>query len=228
MSRRVPEFALVAGTLLSLSFLVSSLVLTGDVLRTTLVAVLLGYPFVAYAVVHDENPTNVLPPTAVLALGGLVGAVLLVEATLGGVRASTPLAGVTFGVLLALLALLPPLAYYLRYGSPLNPLSPAQTALGCLGVAVALLCLGAVADTVLYATADALLVSLTGGLYAAHAGVVPSPSTRRLFVFGGVAAGVCLLAVGSALGVTLDEWVVVAAALVFGPSAYYALTVEYV
>ncbi|WP_224270348.1 hypothetical protein [Haloprofundus salinisoli] len=228
MSRRVPEFALVAGAFLSLSLLVSSLVLSGDVLRSTLAAVALGYPFAAYAVVHDEDPTNVLPPTAVLALGGLVGLVLLGEATLGGVRALTPVAGVTFGVLLALLALLPPLAYYLRYGSPLNPLSPARTAFGCLGFAVGLLAVGSFADTVLYATADALLVSLTGALYAARKGVVPSPSTRRLLIFGGVAAGVCLLAAGSVLGVTLDEWVVVAAALVFGPSAYYALTVEYV
>ncbi|WP_224333067.1 hypothetical protein [Haloprofundus halobius] len=228
MSRHVPEFALVTGALLSLSLLVSSLVLTGDVLRTTLVAVLLGYPFAAYAVVHDEKPTNVLPPMAVLALGALVGLVLLAEATLGGVRTTTPLAGFTFGVLLALVAFLPPLVYYLRYGTAVNPLSPTRTAFGCLGVAVGLLAVGFFADTALYATADALLVSLTGALYAARRGALPSPSTRRLCVLGGVAAGVCLLAVGSALGVALDEWVVVAAALMFGPSAYYALTVEYV
>ncbi|KTG10688.1 hypothetical protein AUR64_05680 [Haloprofundus marisrubri] len=227
MSRHVPEFALVTGALLSLSFLVSSLVLTGDVLRSTLVAVFLGYPFVAYGVVHDDDPTNVLPPMAVLALGGLVGVVLLAEATLGGSRAATPLSGFTFGVLLGLLALLPPLVYYLRYGAAVNPLTPGKTALGCFVVAVGLLAVGFLADTVLYATADALLVSLTGALYAARRGALPSPSTRRLLVFGGVAAGVCLLAVGSALGVTLDEWVVVAAALTFGPSAYYALTVEY-
>ncbi|WP_224448010.1 hypothetical protein [Haloprofundus salilacus] len=228
MGRHVPEFALVTGAFLSLSFLVSSLVLTGDVLRTTLVAVALGYPFAAYAVVHDDDPTAVLPPMAVLALGCLVGTVLLVEATLGGIALASPLAGFTFGILLALLALLPPLGYYLRYGAAVNPLTPARTALACLGLAVGLLSLGFIADTALYATADALLVSLTGGLYAARRGAFPSPSTRRLFVLVGVAAGVCLLAVVTALGVAVDEWTVVAAALVFGPSAYYALTVEYV
>jgi hypothetical protein len=228
MSRRVPEFALVTGALLSLSFLVSAFVFTGDVMRTTLTAVAIGYPFAAYAVVHDDDPTNVLPPTAVVALGALVGVVLLADATLGGFATATPLAGFTFGLLLALFALLPPLAYYIRYGRSMNPVSAAQTALGCFGVACGLLVLGSVADTPLYAAADAFFISLTGGLYAARKGALPSPSTRRLLVLGGVAAGVCLLALRSIIGVALGEWVIVAAVLVFAPSVYYALTIEYV
>jgi hypothetical protein len=84
MSRRVPEFALVTGGFLALTVLGVGVAFTGDLVRSALTAVVVGYPFGLYAVSHSEDPTEVLPPRFVLPAAAVAGATLLVAGPLAG------------------------------------------------------------------------------------------------------------------------------------------------
>lgn len=75
MSRRVPEFALVIGVFLGLSALVFGLALGWGLLDTVVLAALGTYPFVAFGLLRDDDPSSVVPAQWVLA-GGVLWAVL--------------------------------------------------------------------------------------------------------------------------------------------------------
>jgi hypothetical protein len=215
--RRVPEAALAVGVLLSGAFVSFVLVLevtgsdplagTGS-LATIAVALALLYPFAAWAVVHADDPTWALPPDVVAAVGGVVG----VGALALGVAAGAPL----LGVLVGLLASLPPAAYWTLVGTP--TLAPRQV-LVAGGVAGTLVVVGGVVvGAPSLAALDAVLAWLAAvGYHAVRDG-------RRLpweaVVGGGVVssslvAGVAV-ATGASTFVTLASVATVAFCVVIG------------
>ncbi|MFC6826830.1 hypothetical protein [Halopelagius fulvigenes] len=220
MSRRVPEFALVTGLLLGLSTLVSGVVLAGDVVGTSLLAALVSYPFVAYAVSRDDDPTTVMPPRAILAVGVCFGLALFVASLLDGPSPATAL----FGLFAGLLVLLPPAAYAVRFGADVNPLSPRTTVFAGVVAGLSLLVVGLLADAAAYVTTSALLVSLSAAVYGTARGVRFDARTKRAAVAVGVLLGVAVVAVGVARSEPLGDWLAAATAVTLAPSVYYALT----
>lgn len=220
MSRRVPEFALVTGLLLGLSTLLSGVVLAGEVLTTSLLSALVAYPFVAYAVVSDDDPTTVMPPRVILALGAFFGVALLVVSLLSDPSPANAL----FGLLAGLLVSLPPVAYAVSFEAGVNPLSPRKTVVAGVGVGVALLVFGLAVGSASYGAADALLVGLSAAVYGAARGVRFDARTKRAAVAVGVVLGVAVVAVGVSRGEPLGDWLAVAMTLTLAPSVYYALT----
>lgn len=112
--QRVPEAAVVVAALLAGSWLTFLLAvepdrLTEPAFAASVLAVLLfvTYPLLWYAIAHDDEPTTVFPPRAVLAVGialGLIGGAL-------GVAGQAP-----WTPLLVVGAVLPPIAYAVTYG----------------------------------------------------------------------------------------------------------------
>lgn len=220
MSRRVPEFALVTGLFLGLSTLVSGVVLAGDVLTTSLLSALVSYPFVAYAVVRDDDPTTVMPPRAILALGAFFGVSLLAASLLEDPSPANALFGLFVGLLLAL----PPVAYAVYFEADVNPLSPRATVFAGVSLGIVLLVAGLLVDSASYGAADALLVGLSAAVYGTARGVRFDARTKRAAVAVGGVLGVAVVAVGVSRGEPLGEWIAVAMALTLAPSVYYALT----
>lgn len=225
-NRHVPEFALVTGIFLSLSFLVAGLVLTGDVVRTLLTAVVILYPFVGYAVTHSADPTDVLPPRVTSVAALLVGAVLagavLVDADPSQLATEVP-----YALFLGALVVLPPAAYHVTAGDDadrLNPLTPPQTVLAATVVTVGLFAYGLLVGGIRFAAATALLSFLAGSLYARARGERLSTHTRRRFVAGGAVVGLGVVLVGLVRGSSLESWVLVGLCLAAAPTLFYALT----
>ncbi len=225
-NRHVPEFGLVTGAFLSLSFLIVGLVLTGDVVRTLLTSVIILYPFAAYAVTHSPDPTTVLPPRLTSSLAVLVGIVLagavLVDA--GPPRVATEL---PYALFLGALVVLPPAAYHVAVGDAadrLNPLTPPQTVLAATAVSVGLLVYGLLVGGVRFAAATALTSFLAGSLYARARGERLTPRTRRRFVAGGALCGVFVVLVGLLRGTAMESWLIVGLCLAAAPTFFYALT----
>lgn len=223
---RVPEFALVTGTFLALSFLVAGLALTGDVVRTLLTAVVVLYPFVAYAVVHSPDPTTVLPPRVTAAISVAVGSVLaggvLVSAAPDRVAVEAP-----YALFLGALVVFPPAAYHARYGTRSDrivPLSPSQVVGVASVVATGVLAYGLLVGGAVFAAATALLSFLAGALYARGRGVRLAARSRRRFVAGGAVTGVGLSFLGVARGVDPAPWLLVGLCVAAGPTLFYALT----
>lgn len=225
-NRHVPEFALVTGAFLSLSFLVAGLVLTGDVVRTVLTAVALLYPFAAYAVTHSPDPTEVLPPRITSLAAIVAGGVLAVSALLDAASAER-LSSVPFALFLAALVVAPPAAYHVRYGGTedeLNPLAPATTVLATTVAAVATLGYGLFVGGTLFAAGTALLAFLGGAVYARARGERLTIRTRRRFVAGGAVVGVTIALVGLVRSGPADAWLLVGISVVAAPTLFYALT----
>jgi hypothetical protein len=225
-TRHVPEFALVTGAFLSLSFLVAGLVLTGDVVRTLLTSVVLLYPFAAYAVTHSPDPTTVLPPR-LTSVGAVAVGVVLAGAVLVDTDPARLASEVPYALFLGALVVLPPAAYHVTAGDSddrLNPLSPAQTVLAATVVAAALLAYGLLVGGVRFAAATALASFLAGSLYARALGEELAPHTRRRFVAGGALVGVLVVFVGLFRGEALESWVLVGLCLAAAPTFFYALT----
>ncbi|RDI71600.1 hypothetical protein [Halopelagius longus] len=220
MSRRVPEFALVTGLLLGLSTLVSGLVLADEIVTSSLLSALVAYPFVAYAVARDDDPTTVMPPRAILGVGVCFGLALFAASLLDGPSPARAL----FGLFAGLLVALPPVAYAVRFEAGVNPLHPRTTVLAGVGAGVALLVVGLLADSVAYGAADALLVSLSAAVYGTARGVRFDARTKRVAVAVGVLLGVAVVAVGVARSEPLGDWLAAAMAVTLAPSVYYALT----
>lgn len=220
MSRRVPEFALVTGLLLGISTLASGLVLADEIVISSLLSALVAYPFVAYAVSRDDDPTTVMPPRAILAVGACFGLALFVASLLEGPSPARAL----FGLFTALLVALPPAAYAVRFGANVNPLPPRTTVLAGVAAGLALLVVGLLADAAAYGAADALLVSLSAAVYGTARGVRFDARTKRAAVVAGVLLGVAVVAVGVARGEPLGDWLAAATAVTLAPSVYYALT----
>jgi hypothetical protein len=224
-NRHVPEFALVTGAFLALSFLVAGLVLTGDVVRTLLTAVVILYPFVAYAVTHSSDPTTVLPPRATSAAAVVVGVVLAGAVLVAALpdRLATEL---PYALLLGALVVLPPAAYHVRYGSRaerLNPVSPVGTAAVAAAAAALVLAYGLLVGGTVFAAATALLSALAGAVYARVRGARLTVRTRRRAVAGGAVTGVGVVCVGL---LTADpaSWILVGVCVVAAPALFYALT----
>jgi hypothetical protein len=225
-NRHVPEFALVTGAFLSLSFLVAAVALTGDIVRSLLTAVVICYPFAAYAITHSDDPTGVLPPRITSVSAVVVGCVLagsaLVAASPGSLASELP-----YALLLGAGVVLPPAAYHARYGSReerLNPLSPVATVVAASVVAVAVLAYGLLVGGTVFAAATALLSVLAGGVYARARGARLSVRTRRRFVAGGAVAGVGVALAGLTRGSARASWVLVGLCVVAAPTLFYALT----
>jgi hypothetical protein len=224
-NRHVPEFALVTGAFLALSFLVAGLVLTGDVVRTLLTAVVILYPFVAYAVTHSPDPTTVLPPkvtsAAAVAVGVVLAGAVLVAASPDRLATELP-----YALLLGALVVLPSAAYHVRYGSQaerVNPVSPVATAVVAATVAVAVLAYGLLVGGTLFAAATALLSTLAGAVYARVSGARLTVRTRRRAVAGGAVVGVGVALVGL-LTPEPAPWILVGVCIVAAPTLFYALT----
>lgn len=169
MSRHAPELALVVGALLALAFAAYGLLFSDAVLATLLVSVTLLYAFATFAVLRDDDPAAVLRPRPALAAAGAFGALTFAY----GVAVSQPL----FGLLVALLAVVPVVLYHGRYGSGTSPLSPRVTLVSAVLAAALVLAYGIVVaggDPV--ASVDAALLLLValddrdvrGGAFGAH------------------------------------------------------------
>jgi len=220
MNRYAPELALVAGGLLGVVFGGFVLVSVGEFYSAAVVGAVFGYPFAAYAVHTDADPTTVLPPRPVAAIGGLLAAGILVDI----VRLFSPTASaVLFGLPFALGVFLPLAAYATRYGSPPAWLSPRRVDWGCTVVAAGLLAAGIAVGAATSGAASALLVYVAGGVFAARPAGGSSRPRRRLVAGLVVTAG--LVTAGVAIGGPLDPWVTSALAAAFGPLLVVALTV---
>ena len=220
MNRYAPELALVAGGLLGVVFGGFVLVSVGEFYSAAVVGAVFGYPFAAYAVHTDTDPTTVLPPRPVAAIGGLLAAGILIDV----VRLFSPTASsLLFGLPFALGVFLPLAAYATRYGSPPAWLSPRRVDWGCTVVAAGLLVAGIGGGAATSGAASALLVYVAGGVFAARPAVGGSGRPRRRLVAGlVVTAG--LVTAGVAIGGPLDPWVTSALAAAFGPLLVVALT----
>jgi len=190
VSRRVPEAALAVGVLLSVTFVAFVALTRGgrslagtEPLATLGVAVALLYPFAVWSVYHSDDPTWALPPRTVAVVASTVAVAAL---AVGVVRGAALL-----GVSVALLTVLPPLAYWLTAAD-----APAVGPRPALGVAsagaLAVVVLGVVVEGPLLAAVDALAVFLPAVAYYVRAGG-GRLSTVTTLGLGGVAAGVVVL-----------------------------------
>jgi len=210
MSRRAPEFALLVGLVLAVAYVGFVTLVTagaalldpGQLVGTVAVAVLLSYPFAAYAVHYDEDPTTVLPPVPVAVAAGLVAAVVAVGGALAGVPVE--------GLVVALLAGLPVGAYAVGYaGVDLPPARPvAAVAVTCgLGVVAAGLAVGPPS----LAALAALSCFLAGAAYHDRVARVPLAPER------GLLAGLLLAGVVGAAGVGVGATTFAVAVSAFAP-----------
>lgn len=230
MDRAVPEFALVVGAVLGLAVLAAGVLFTDDLPVTVLVAALVAYPFVAYAVHESDDPTGVLPPRVTLGLAALAGLAVLGDATYDALAAgASPRAvgaAAVGGALLALGVVLPAVAYQVAYGRRLNPLDPRETAGLAAAGGLALLLGGLAVGAAVAGAVAGVLLFVAGGLYATRRGVRVDRRTRRGVVLAGAAVGVAVVATGVLRWWALDDALVVGIAAILGPSVLYGLTVE--
>ena len=220
MNRYAPELALIAGGLLGVVFGGFVLVSVGEFYSAVVVGAVFGYPFAAYAVRTDDEPTTVLPPRPVVVIGGLLAGGILVDV----VRLSSPTASaLLFGLPFALGVFLPLAAYGVRYGSPPAWLPPRRVEWGCTVLAAGLLAAGIGVGAGVSGSVSALLVYVAGGVFAAR----PLPGRRsqqRPRLVAGLLAAGGLVTAGVATGGPLDPWVTAALAAAFGPLLVVALT----
>lgn len=210
MSRRVPEAAIVVGVLFASAWLAFVVLVERErllrepaaLLPVVLVAALLCYPFAAWAVHVDDDPTRTFPPVTVAAVAGVVALVPVVAGAVGG----QPL----FGLLVATAVALPPAAYALAYGNALPP-ARATLAVGTVvGVAVAA---AGVALAQPYLAAPVALAAFLGGVAVHDRAGAPLLPAR--YVFAATAVVAAALVAGS-VGLGRPPSVALAAALTVG------------
>jgi hypothetical protein len=216
MSRRVPEFALVTGVFLGVSTTLAGVLFGWGFLTTSVLTALASYPFVAYAVVADDDPTTVLPPRPVLAAGALFGLALFAASLWADPSPANAFAALFVGLLVAL----PPAAYAVRVDAGVNPLSPEATALAGVASGALLVPLGIASNAALYGAADGLLVALSAAVYGSARGVRFSTRTKRAAVAAGIVLSLAVVGVGVVRGEPLGEWLLAAMALTLAPSLY--------
>jgi len=201
--RRVPELALAVGVALGAPAALF-VALFDSLVTAALVGAALLYPFAAYAVVVDDDPTTVLVPDYVLAGTAVAGGLT----ALAGLAVLAPLYGAVAGLVVAL----PGVTYHLRYGDPISPLGPAATLALAVLVAVGLLGAGTLAGDLALGAVGAVLAALAGADRYRLRGGPLSPGAERAAVAGCV-AGVVVVVVGSALAGAAAAGVVLAAGL---------------
>lgn len=211
------------GGFLAGSLLVAGLLFTDDPALTVALAGAVGYPLVAYAVVVAPDPTDVLPPRAVAAVGALLG--LAATAVVAVTAAAPPADRAFLGLLAGLAFALPAVAYRVRYGPPGGP-SPRRTVAAAAGVGAACLVAGPLVGAPLPAAAVGGVVALAGGRYALARGYRPAHRERRRGLLAGVAVALALLGVGLSAAVPLDGVLPGAAVAALGPAVYHALASE--
>ncbi|ELZ87420.1 hypothetical protein C453_03679 [Haloferax elongans ATCC BAA-1513] len=219
MTERVPEFALLIGIFLGLSATVSGAVLTGELFRPLLTGVVVCYPFAAFGIVRSEDPSEAIPSRYVLAIG-----VVLAGVTLAAAVFERPLSDFVSGLFAATLVALPPVAYAVRYGAGVNPLSPTQT-LAVASVVGALFVVSAPITGSL-AAAIGFLVTLSGALYADTRGYRLPRQHQRLAIVAGGLLGIGIVGVAVVSRLPLVSALASGAAFALTPSLFVALTRE--
>ncbi|MEZ3116554.1 hypothetical protein RYH80_11605 [Halobaculum sp. MBLA0147] len=221
MTRRVPEFALLTGVFLAVSLGGFALWATRDLHQSVLVGAVVGYPFAAYAVRMDDDPTSVLRPRPI-AVGALLVGLVVAGDVLLQARDALP-AAATRAVALGSLVAVPPVAYAASYD---RRLGPSGRPIGAVAVVATLVlpAVGAVGGT-WYGAVAGFLVGLPTGLYADDRGVVLSRLARGSTVAVGTLAGCGLLVAGLQVGLAPLATLTAATALVVTPALFYALTV---
>ncbi|MFD1642533.1 hypothetical protein [Halohasta litorea] len=219
MNRYAPELALITGGLLGIVFGGFVLVSVGEFYSAALICVLLGYPFAAYAIHTDDEPTTVLPPRAVIAVAGLAAVGVIADV----LRLFAPsLESLLVGILVALVVFLPVAAYAAGYGTPPAWLGSRLVEAGGTLLAAGLLAAGLVSGAAVPASTSAVAVFVATMLFAARSTGV-SPRRRRLVPVGGLVVAAGILAVGVLGDGPLDPWVTTALGAVFAPLLYIAL-----
>ncbi len=203
MSRRVPEAALAVGVLLSLSFVAFVVLVQGAAalsgtapLATLAVAVAVLYPFAVWSVYHSEDPTWALPPDAV---AGAAGVTALLALAVGTLR-SAPLLGVS----VAVLTVLPPVAYWVT-AEETRRVPPRPVLAGAGVAALGIVLLGVAVEGPLVAAVDALAVFLPAVAYHVRADgrrLAPVP-TLGLGLAGVAAVAGVAVALGASTYATL-------------------------
>ena len=219
MNRYAPELALVAGGLLGVAFGGFVLVSVGEFYSAVVVCVLFGYPFAAYAIRTDDEPTTVLPPRIVTAVAGLAALGVIADS----LRLSDPtVESLLVGILLALLVFLPVAAYATWYGTPPVWLTSRRVETGGTLLAMGLLAGGLVGGAAAPGSTSAVAVFVAAMLFAARSTGM-SHRRRRLVPIGGLLTAAGLLTVGVSSGGPLDPWITTALGAVFGPVLYIAV-----
>jgi len=213
MNRYAPELALVAGGLLGVVFGGFVLFSVGEFYSAAIVFVFLCYPFAAYAIYNDDEPTTVLPPRGVLAVSGLAGGGVLVDILR---LFSLSIQSLLMGILAALVVVLPVTTYATQYGTPPAWLTPRLVETSGTLLAGGLLAGGVWSGASTVGSISAVLVFVAATLFAARSTGL-SRRRRRAMPVAGLLAAAGLLAVGVLGGGPLDPWVTAALGAVFGP-----------
>jgi hypothetical protein len=223
VTRRVPEFALLTGLVLAGATGAFALWATGRLHQSLLTALLLLYPFAAYAVHRDDDPTNVLVPSWVAVAGLAVGAIVVLD-VLWQARSGLAAAAVR-GLFLGSLAAAPTLGYAVRYDRSLGP-SPRAVRAVAVAAAVLFPLIGVIGAT-WYGAGTGLLWGLGGGLYADRRGLWLSRRQRGGAVVAGLRLGAVLVVGGLAVGgVARLPLLLSAVGLLATPALFFALTVD--
>lgn len=164
----------------------------GSPVSAAAVGLALCYPFAAYAVAHDENPTTVLVPRWVLA-AGLAGGVLI-----AAVGALTGEAGA--GVAVGALAAVPTMAYHARHGDPPADLRRGTVLAGGGAVAALAVIVGAGLGGLVPAAVGGGLIALGAADYGQRIGGRLPRRVERRAVAGCLGGGALATVAGVAAG----------------------------
>ncbi|PSQ00886.1 hypothetical protein BRC94_04885 [Halobacteriales archaeon QS_5_70_17] len=216
MSRRVPELALVTGVALGLPLALFVALFAGSPVSAAAVGLALCYPFAAYAVHYDEDPTTVLVPRWVLAAGAAAGALIVAVGALTGEAGA--------GVAVGSVAAVPALAYHARYGDPPAGLRRGTVlAAGGVVAAVAVL-VGAALGGLVPAAVGAALTAVGAADYGERVGGRLPRQTERCAVAGCLGGGALAVVAGVPLGRPIAGIALGGGLLALG--AFYALSAE--
>jgi len=220
MNRYAPELALVAGVVLGGAFGGFVLITLGEFYSAAVVCALCSYPFAAYAIHTDDEPSTVLPPKAVTVTAGIAAAGVLADSIR---QFGSTVEAALLGSLLAVGVFLPAAAYAGRYGEPPSWVRPRLLEGGCVLLA-GLLLAGSLLTGAAAGAVSAVVVFVAGVVYGTRSTTHNRPRRRRWFPLAGLTVAGGLLAVGVLTGGPLDRWVTAGLAAVFGPLIAAAIT----
>jgi len=222
MNRYAPELALIVGGVLGASFGGFVLFVLGEFYSAAVVCAVCSYPFAAYAIHTDDEPTTVLPPRAVTLIAALVAVGVLLDSfrQLG----STGEAALV-GSLFAVSIFLPVAAYGSRYGESTPWGRPRVLEAVCLLLA-GLLLAGSLTTGATTGAVSAVVVFVAGVVYGAQSTHTDHRSRQRWLPLAGLTVAGGLLAVGVLTGGPLDRWMIAALAAAFGPLIAVAVTLS--